>query len=177
MGRRSDEFDRLYSDHHELVLAYFLRRLPDRQAAHDAAADVFLVVLRRLPDVPAGEEARLWIYGVCQRVLSNHRRASRRIHRLRAKLASVEPQPQSIDPETSAIGELSGVDVRRALGRLKESDQEILRLAAWEQLPHAEIGRLMGCSAHAVDQRIHRAIRRLKRCMEEMGYQDAGRLN
>lgn len=177
MERRSDEFDRLYSDHHQLVLAYFLRRLPDRQAAHDAAADVFLVVLRRLADVPAGHEARLWIYGVCRRVLSNHRRSHRRVHRLRAKLASVGTPTPSVDAETSAIGRLSGIDVRSALATLKESDQEILRLAAWEQLPHAEIGRLMGCSAHAVDQRVHRAIRRLKVRMEEMGYLEAGRVS
>jgi RNA polymerase sigma-70 factor (ECF subfamily) len=45
--------------------------------------------------------------------------------------------------------------------RLRPADQEILRLAAWEELPHDQISRLLGCSVAAVDQRLHRAKKRL----------------
>lgn len=34
-------------------------------------------------------------------------------------------------------------------------------LAAWDERPHSEIAGLLGCSVNAVDQRLHRARRRL----------------
>jgi len=49
-----------------------------------------------------------------------------------------------------------------AMARLRPGDREVLQLAQWEELSHAEIGVVLGCSAHAVDQRMHRAMRRLK---------------
>ena len=50
-----------------------------------------------------------------------------------------------------------------ALRKLRPADQEVLRLAVWEELPHREIAELLGCTAHAVDQRVHRAAKRLGR--------------
>ena len=50
-----------------------------------------------------------------------------------------------------------------AMGRLKAVDQELLRLKVWEELSHAEIGEVLGVSAHAVDMRFRRATRKLAR--------------
>jgi RNA polymerase sigma-70 factor (ECF subfamily) len=51
--------------------------------------------------------------------------------------------------------------VLEAAARLSRADREILTLAAWEGLPHREISEVLGCSVAAVDQRLHRAKRRL----------------
>jgi RNA polymerase sigma factor (sigma-70 family) len=48
-----------------------------------------------------------------------------------------------------------------ALNQLRPEDQEVLRLAWWEELSHAEIGGLLGCSTQAASQRIHRATGRV----------------
>jgi RNA polymerase sigma-70 factor (ECF subfamily) len=55
--------------------------------------------------------------------------------------------------------ELDGV--LEALALLKPHDRELLRLAAWEELPHVEIAESLGCSVAALDQRLHRAKRKL----------------
>jgi RNA polymerase sigma factor (sigma-70 family) len=165
-----DRFDGLYADYHTAVLSYFLRRLPGREEAHDAAADVFVVLWRRTSDIPGGADERPWIYGVCRRILLNHERTLRRRSRLSAKLQAV-PDPPSEDPESVAVDSVSAADLRRALAALSSDDQEVLRLATWERLPHAEIGTILGCTAHAVDQRIHRASKRLARRLEDKGYQ------
>ncbi len=49
----------------------------------------------------------------------------------------------------------------RAIENLKPKDREVLRLARWEGLTHAEIGAMFGTSAHAIDQRLHSITRRL----------------
>ena len=53
--------------------------------------------------------------------------------------------------------------VLAALARLRDSDQEILRLAVWEELPHREIAGVVGCSESSVAVRLHRARTRLGR--------------
>jgi RNA polymerase sigma-70 factor (ECF subfamily) len=60
--------------------------------------------------------------------------------------------------------------VRQALARLRPHDQEILRLAEWEELTHAELAVVFGCSVNAVTIRLHRAHRRFEaelRSLEE----------
>jgi predicted DNA-binding protein (UPF0251 family) len=57
-------------------------------------------------------------------------------------------------PETGAI--------RAVLGRLGSEDQEILRLAGWEELTSGEIATVLGISPIAARSRLHRARRRLR---------------
>ena len=66
-------------------------------------------------------------------------------------------------PETVVVRRAEDRRVLEAVGRLRPADQEILRLAGWEEMPHADIAEVLGISAAAVDQRFHRAKRRLAR--------------
>lgn len=47
-----------------------------------------------------------------------------------------------------------------ALARLREADQETLRLAAWEGLSNLEIAAVLRITPNAVGVRLHRARRR-----------------
>ena len=51
--------------------------------------------------------------------------------------------------------------ILQALHGLKEADQELLRLVAWEAMPHNQIAQVLGCSENAVAIRLHRARQRL----------------
>lgn len=50
---------------------------------------------------------------------------------------------------------------RQALLRLRPRDREVLRLALWEELTHAEIGAVLGCTEDAASKRFSRAKRRV----------------
>jgi RNA polymerase sigma-70 factor (ECF subfamily) len=56
-----------------------------------------------------------------------------------------------------------------ALGRLRPSDQEVLRLVVWEELSHADVATSLGSSVAAVRQRFHRAKRALLKEFERVG--------
>ena len=45
---------------------------------------------------------------------------------------------------------------------LRPRDRELVRLIAWEQLSHAEVANMLGCSVNAVAIRWHRSIKRLR---------------
>lgn len=53
--------------------------------------------------------------------------------------------------------------IRQALARLRPADQEVLRLAAWEECTTAEIADVLGCTPNAAAVRLHRARARLRR--------------
>lgn len=53
----------------------------------------------------------------------------------------------------------------KAISSLKPDDQELVRLKAWEELPHADIGEVLRISAHAVDMRLNRALKKVGKAM------------
>lgn len=154
-------FARLYDAHFGAVLAYCLRRV-DHADAQDAAAEVFTIAWSKLAEAPPEEKRRSWLYGIAYRVIGHQWRSRSRRRRLRDRVAAVPSNPAS-SPEAAVVQRLEGRLVIEAARRLRPSDREILRLAGWEELPHAEIATLLGISTAAVDQRFHRAKERLAR--------------
>lgn len=165
------QFRLLYERHAGQVYRFFLRRVEEEGAAQDCTADTFLVAWRRLADVPEGDRALPWLYGVARRVLANHYRWGVRSRKLFLRLGWLR---REIDPGPEGVVLRRGEDrdVLQALHRLRPEDQELLRLSVWEELPNAEIGELLGCSAHAAAQRRHRAIRRLARQLGVPGHKE-----
>jgi RNA polymerase sigma factor (sigma-70 family) len=159
--RDAGRFQSLYSAHYGAVVAYARRRTADIVDAQDVVAETFTIVWRRLPEVPEGDAALPWLYGVARRVLANQRRGSRRRADLSARL--VGQVGQSIDVEGQVVAGDERRTVLAALARLRPADQEILRLAVWEELPHRDIAGVVGCSESSVAVRLHRARTRLGR--------------
>lgn len=161
-----EQLRRLYTLHGRVVLAYALRRTSSAEDAADAVAETFLVAWRRLDSVPS-DDALPWLYGVARRVLANQRRATHRRVRLAERLRQELPAAiQAIDPPLTSKG-----PVMAALRRLSADDQEILLLAAWEQLEPNEIAEVLGISRIAARSRLHRARRRLAdRTAEDADY-------
>ncbi len=160
-GSPEQRFRALYGAHH-LEIHTYLRRRADAETALDALAETFLVVWRRIDAVPAGDAARLWIYGVARKTLSNQRRSQHRSRALAQRLAGHE---ETAAPDTSiVVVQNDGTrDIVDAMDRLRDDDRELLRLAVWEDLPHADIAQIVQCSTHAVDQRLVRARKRLEK--------------
>jgi len=160
-----ERFTRLYDRHFHEIFAYCARRVP-AQTAHDVVSDVFVVVWRRIDEVPPDAE-RGWLFGVARGVLANTWRSESRRGNLAAKLRtlrSTTAEEIDLDHMTST----DGAPVRRALGRLRAADQEILRLAAWEELTGPEMAIALDVSLSAVQQRLSRAKKRLAKALADV---------
>lgn len=169
MASSSEErFERLFTDYHQRVYAYCRRRAGE-EAARDCASETFLIAWRRIGRVPPDGKALPWLYAVARRVLANRYRSQKRFRRLATRLGGLAPAP-ILGPEDEVVRRAEDREVLEGLRRLQPRDQELLRLAVWEELPHAEIGQVLGCSAHAVDQRIRRAKDRLARELTRAGH-------
>lgn len=160
-SRRSvpgNRLEDLFETHHRALLAYAARRTPSLADAEDVVADVFLVAWRRLDDVPEGDGALPWLYGVARKTIGNQRRGLFRRGRLQHRLEQTAERPTPATPTGSE-------PALAALERLRESDRELLRLVAWEELSHAEIAAMLGISVNAVTIRLHRARARFEEAL------------
>jgi RNA polymerase sigma-70 factor (ECF subfamily) len=163
----SATFRSVYDEHYVSVLAYCGRRV-GRSDAADAAADVFAVAWRRFDDIPRGDGTLPWLYGVAYRVVGRHWRSTNRRARLRTKLAAVAP-PVVEQPDTPVVQREEYDLIVEAASRLRGLDQEVLRLAFWEELSHREIADVLQSTETAVRQRLFRARRSLRKEFERIG--------
>jgi len=148
----------LFCDHFSAVRGYARRRAPE-SIVDDVVAETFLVAWRRIDDLP--DDVRPWLLGVARKTLSTQLRSARRRSSLVEKLSAAELPAafsQVDGPDTGLIG---------ALQRLSATDQEVLALAAWEDLRPREAAVVLGVSPAWYRVRLHRAKRRLLRELEE----------
>jgi RNA polymerase sigma-70 factor (ECF subfamily) len=169
-GRDESWFTDVYGAHHDDVVNYLRRRLSDLDAVAELSQDVFVVAWRRRADVP--DRSLPWLYGVARRLLANRWRSGRAAPRL-------EPMPdgeQLADRRRSRPEEAAVLaDVRAALARVPELDQEILRLVGWEELTVGEAAQVLGCTRTAAAVRLHRARRRLSAALSPSAAAPASR--
>jgi RNA polymerase sigma-70 factor (ECF subfamily) len=161
---RRQRFELVAAQVYEPLQRYLRRRATTDDAA-DALSDVLVTVWRRLDDVPT-DLPLPWCYGVAKRCLANQRRGARRHLRLVERIAaeaSTSPSHENDDPILEV-----------ALSELSESDQELLRLWAWEQLEPREIATVLQSTPNAVSLRLTRAKAKLESKLTRQDSSTAG---
>jgi len=97
-----------------------------------------------------------WLYAVARNLWRNQAREDRRRRDLLARFRA--------SPQVADCGDPGGLEpgvLRAALASLSDSDQEVLRLVAWDGLAPAEAAIVLGCTPVAARARLHRARARL----------------
>jgi RNA polymerase sigma-70 factor (ECF subfamily) len=125
----------------------------------DASQEVFVVVHRRLDEWEGRGDIRTWLYGICYRVASAHRR---RAHRRHETLVAQTPEEEVIeDPEIT-------IDMRRrvnaledALSKLDDERRAIFVLHEIEGLPMREVASILECPLHTAYGRFYAARRQI----------------
>jgi RNA polymerase sigma factor (sigma-70 family) len=154
----SERLTHLFQQHCASVRNFARRRVgPDD--AQEIVAETFLVAWRRINDL--SDPPLPWLYKVASFEIANHRRRNER--HARVELALVEGLGQQQGGGDSGQSEDDANAVNAAFSALSPSDQEVLRLAAWERLSSAEGAIVIGCSVSAYKVRLHRARSRLAR--------------
>ena len=154
-------FVHAYERYYRSMYVYCRRRV-SADRVDDVVAETFLTAWRKVDQLPAIDEALPWLYGIAYRELMHHWRGSSRRRRLEGRLASLgvdAPRP----PEEYIVSSYESRAVLEATSRLKATDQEILRLSLWEELPHADIAAVLDLNEDAVRQRLSRALKNLTR--------------
>ncbi len=152
------EFRRIYDESFAAIRSYCIRRL-SLADANDAVSEVYMVAWRKRSSIP--RESLPWLYGVARNVVRNTQRSARRSLRTSAR-AQAEPVYPGPGADVVVVRNADDDALVRALESLRNADQEVLRLRAWEGLSAPQIAQVVGCSPAAAEKRLSRAMKRLE---------------
>ena len=105
-----------------------------------------------------------WLFGILRRVCSEHHRSQKR-HNARYKAEAMTTASQPGD-ELELADDHS--EVRRAFGRLRADEREVLELRLVAGLSAEDVGRVLGKPAGAVRTAQSRALANLRLLMERL---------
>ena len=156
-GGNEAAFVQLFDDHHAPLFRFAYRMTGSAADAEDIVQECFLELLRPgCSYAPGRTSVRTYLLGVVRN------QSLKRIHR-NARAQEIDTDPAGThSPESLALhAELKNV-VAAAVVQLPESQRDVLILAHYEQMPLAEIARLLELEPTAVKSRLQRARARLK---------------
>lgn len=167
-GHVEEAFAVVYRRTYRKTLAYAWRRTRSAADAHDVVAETYLVAWRRVDELFEMHEPQAWLYGVAFRVLGNQRRSNTRRQELIQKAGLYEKNATNeLNPLWLAEKREEMEVVAAAMSKLSDRDQEVLRLAAFEELDHEEIARALGVNRALVRSILYRARRRLGKALDQ----------
>ncbi len=158
-------------DEHARYVIRTLRHLGVREAdVEDVAQDVFVTVHRKLPEFEGRSKLRTWLYSICLRVASDHRR---RAYVVREHVTDSPPVDTGERTGNEADTSLeSRAFVQELLAELDDDKRAVLVLYEIEGLTMREVADVVGCPLQTAYSRLH-AARDLLRAAWERSRKDS----
>jgi RNA polymerase sigma-70 factor (ECF subfamily) len=161
-GDRAAEAD-LYRRLAPRVRLYGLRHLRDAAAADDLVQEVLLMTFDGLREGKVREPQKVasFVFGACRRVVSGWRKSRERRERLLAR------HGQELVPASAAPREPLDLErLARCLAGLGERERTVVALSFYAERDAEGIGGELGLEPGNVRVVRHRALARLRSCME-----------
>lgn len=160
----------IYRRHAQQVYAYIYYRLGDQHTAEDLAADVFVRALAGIKGYQyRGTPLLAWLYRIAHNVTADHRKAAAK----RAQHQAAD-EPEEVEERADALQALDDrQDMMRAIRALTEDQQQVVILRFYHGMSNTEVSKVMSKPESAVKALQTRALRSLRRILEE----DEGRIS
>lgn len=166
-GRNSDASEVELGRLPEKLRRFFLSRgVRTEDEARDMAQETLLRVLQRIDRGELLESPEAFALGVAKNVFFEYCRRQARSN-AQDGISSVVELPGNENPLTDALVNSRRLIVRKALTLLPDKMRDLLVRRFVEEVPSRTIAREEGISTDAVDMRVYRAKRELKKRMDE----------
>jgi len=158
-------------DDHARYIIRTLRHLGVREAdVEDVAQEVFVTVHRKLPEFEGRSKLRTWLYAICLRVASDHRRRAYVVRERATDNPPVDTGERTGDEADTTLE--SRAFVQELLGELDDDKRAVLVLYEIEGLTMREVAEVIGCPLQTAYSRLH-AARDLLRAAWERSRKDS----
>ena len=136
--------------------------------AEDAAQEGFVKAWYALPRFRAGAPFRPWLLAIVANEARNRRRSGRRQDDLALRVAEDRPSGDAApSPEAAALAGEQRRLLLAAVGRLGDSDRQVIACRYFLELSEAEMAAALGCRRGTVKSRLSRALERLRAALAE----------
>ena len=137
--------------------------LRDHGQAADVVQNTFLKAWRASAGFDPERRLGPWLYAIARRQAIDAHRKTGRVDAVDPERLDAAVQPASIE-RTWEVWQ-----VRLAVDRLPADERQVVRMAWFQQLAHAEIAERLGVPVGTVKSRSHRAHRRLASLLAHVG--------
>jgi RNA polymerase sigma factor (sigma-70 family) len=163
-----DAFSLFYREHLDAVVAFFQRRVGNRELAFDLTAETFAAVVVSAGAYSGDAPPVAWLFGIARNKLRESLRRDRVADAARRRLGM---EPIALDDEALArVEERAGSgksDLTRALEALPEATRSALLARLVEERDYGEIAARLQCSEQVVRQHVHRGLKTLRANLRE----------
>lgn len=179
LEKEPPNFEEIYRENAPRVLNLCYRMVGNEQTARDLAQDVWVKALRNLSEFKGHSSVSTWLYRITvNHIFNYYKQQKRRRWReilnldLREGLREEAPLPGDFadDREPDPLDILQDKERNRIvwqmIQRLPAAQRVPLILFRYEGLSYQEISEVMGISTNAVESRLHRAKRNLRKWLE-----------
>ena len=152
------------------LIAFFARLTSDRAIAADLAQETFVRVYRHRFRFRQGERFSTWLFAIGANIARNHVRwRNRHPETLLAheEIRELPPTAGEASPDEQVLARERQAAVQRAVSTLPHDLREVVVLATWHGLSHAETGKALSISPKAVETRLYRARKILRDLLAE----------
>ena len=157
-------FGALYERYVQRVYAYVYHRTGNTPDAEDITERVFLQAMAHLRSYRSrGAPFSAWLLRIAHNLVANWHRDNSRHPQVKLERADL---PAVAEPAIERHEEFAAV--RRAFSALPVERQRLIFLKFVEELPNAEIGRIMGRSEGAIKSLVHRTLQSLRNALSDL---------
>ena len=151
----------LFERHNKAVYQYCRQMTRHSAQAEDLTQEVFLRILKKASSFKGNGTFKGWMFNIARNMTLDHLRAMQRRGATAPVEESMEGVVENRTAEQAASGSQNMDMLKKALGQLPETVQEIIWLGRFEFDSYEELGQALGCKAGTARVRMHRAMQQL----------------
>jgi RNA polymerase sigma-70 factor (ECF subfamily) len=151
--------------HQEAVFRFAYLLLGDPDDAEDVAQETFLRAWKYLKRFDTARPLRPWLLSIASNLSSNWRRAAGRYMSALTQAFRNEPVPDTIEEKNTQ--RLQADELWKAVQSLSKTDQQVVYLRYFLELPVAETAEVLQVAEGTVKSRLSRALKKLRTIIRE----------
>ena len=163
----SELLESIYRQHYKNVYNYIGFRINNHFDSEELASSVFENAIRKFHTYkPDASPIEAWLIGIAKNVVSDYFRSKKR--RVFVPLDNIlELVSLNRQPEEVVVVNEENKALIQAMTKLKDLERQVLSMKFATDLKNNEIAKILNVSDSNVGVIIHRAVKKLKRILEE----------
>lgn len=158
-----NNFEKFYLKTCTLVFRFISSRVASRQDAEDLVSEVYYKAFRS--NSIEIKPTKAWIFSIAANTLKNYYRDHKSNEIIPVIIASAD------NVENTVISSEEAAELMIAVSKLSESDQLLVSLRYFAELPYKDISKIMGLSIVTAKTRMSRALSKIEKIMGKGGSQ------
>jgi len=159
-----EAFGELYERYINRVYKHVFYMVNDVDVAQDLTEQTFL---RALEAIQRYEKRGIPLLAWLLRIARNLSLNNQRVQRNNSSIRKNSEDAVAASPESCCEAKLNGEEVRQAVGALEGDQRQVIVLRFMDGLSYADVARVLGKSVGAVRVAQYRALRALRRRLED----------